>query len=175
MVQCGFNELVPALIFNLRIFALYPIGNLTTGGLWSNGNGIGTLTSVPGYNLTVNATTIHMDDFNVVNPDGPYTLNAQGLVRTDDGHVIGVHSTGLLANTPHVQDIMANRTGVQPLRWGELDTFTTWTFQASGKYEELTQDTFVANIRILPPDNEDTVTYIEYRLSKVLAGPLCDD
>ncbi|KAI1103140.1 hypothetical protein F4804DRAFT_353098 [Jackrogersella minutella] len=73
-------------------------------------NGVRTLTSVPGYNLTVNATTIHRDDFNEVNPTGPYTLTAQGLVQTDDRHVIGVHGTGLLPNTPHVKDTFVTNT-----------------------------------------------------------------
>ncbi|KAI0457242.1 hypothetical protein F5B21DRAFT_501616 [Xylaria acuta] len=175
MVQCGFNTLVPALVFKLRIFALYPLGNLTTGGYWSNGNGIGVLTSVPGYSPVVNATSIHMDDFNVVHSGGPYSLDAQGLVKTDDGQIIGVHSKGLLSNTPSVQAIMANRTNAAPTRWGEIDTFTTWNFQASGKYSELTTATFVANIQLLPSDAEDTVSYINYRLSQVLPGPTCDD
>ncbi|RYP06175.1 hypothetical protein DL765_009598 [Monosporascus sp. GIB2] len=153
------------------------MGELRTGGLWSNGNGVGTLTSVPGADTYVNATTVHMDDFNYRSPDdegAPYVLNAQGLLETDDGHYIGVRGQGLLANTPHVRAIMANETGVAPTRWGELDTFTTWTFQASGPYAALTESTFVANIRISPSDAADTVSHIDYRLSKVLPGPLCE-
>ncbi|KAJ3552445.1 hypothetical protein NPX13_g11110 [Xylaria arbuscula] len=69
----------------------------------------------------------------------------------------------------------ANETDVQPTRWGELDTFTTWTFQASGPYAELTESTFVANIRIAPSDNSDTISYIDYRFSKVLPGPACEE
>ncbi|KAL9085923.1 MAG: hypothetical protein Q9165_007406 [Trypethelium subeluteriae] len=154
----------------------YP-GNLSTGGIWSNGNGVGTLTSVPGYNLTVNATTIHIDDFNYLSTGGPYTLNARGLLETDDGDYIGLTGEGLLANTPHVQAILANETGVEPLKWGELNTFTTWTFQAaaSSKYAALTESTFVANIRMSPSDNKNTSSYIDYRLSQVTSGPLCED
>ncbi|KAK7991357.1 hypothetical protein PG988_000151 [Apiospora saccharicola] len=210
MVQCGFNTLVPAFAFNpppsthvsrsgqtqsdpvstptqLRIFALYPLGELPTGGLWSNGNGVGTLTSVPGSGLGfhLNATTVHMTDFNALpsssssekggggNDQGPYVLAAQGLLRTDDGQHLGLYGRGLLANTPHVRDILANRTGVAPTRWGELDTYTTWTFQAAGKYAALTESTFVANIRVYPSDRSDTVSYIDYRMSKVLPGPPC--
>ncbi|KAI1175672.1 hypothetical protein F4777DRAFT_549513 [Nemania sp. FL0916] len=175
MVQCGFNTIVPALVFKLRIFALYPLGNLTTGGYWSNGNGIGVLTSVPGYEPAVNATSIHMDDFNVVHSTGPYTLDANGLVQTDDGHVIGVHSKGLLSNTASVRAILVNSTDAAPTRWGEVDTLTTWSFQASGKYEALTTAVFVANIQLMPSDDEDTVSYINYRLSQVLPGPVCED
>ncbi|KAI0508963.1 hypothetical protein F5B22DRAFT_618719 [Xylaria bambusicola] len=176
MVKCGFNTLVPAMVFKLRIWSLYPMGELPTGGLWSNGNGVGTLVSVPGFEPFLNATTVHMDDFNVRgSADGPYTLNAQGILRTDDNHYLGLYGKGLLANTPHVQAIMANETDVQPTRWGELDTFTTWTFQASGPYAELTKSTFVANIRIAPSDNSDTISYIDYRFSKVLPGPACEE
>jgi hypothetical protein len=150
------------------------MGELSTGGVWSNGNAIGTLTSVPGSDLSVNATTIHMDDFNYKNPAGPYTLNAQGLLATDDGHYIGMYGKGLLPNTPHVQAILSNETGVAPTRWGEIDAFTSWSFQASGPYAALTESTFVANIRIAPSDNKDTVSYIDYRLSKVLPGPVCE-
>lgn len=150
------------------------MGELPTGGLWSNGNGVGTLTSVEGFEPRLNATTVHMDDFNARgSAEGPYTLAAQGVLRTDDGHFLGIYGKGLLANTPHVQAIMANETGVSPTRWGEIDTFTTWTFQAAGDYAALTESTFVANIRVSPSDNEDTVSYIDYRLSKVLAGPPC--
>ncbi|KAK7968050.1 uncharacterized protein PG986_002327 [Apiospora aurea] len=184
MVQCGFNTLVPAFAFNLRIFALYPLGELPTGGLWSNGNGVGTLTSVPGSGFHLNATTVHMTDFNALpsppsdtggggNDQGPYVLAAQGLLRTDDGQHLGLYGRGLLANTPHVRDILANRSGVAPTRWGELDTYTTWTFQAAGKYAALTESTFVANIRVYPSDRSDTVSYIDYRMSKVLPGPPC--
>ena len=151
------------------------MGELPTGGLWSNGNGIGTLRSVPGADLYLNATTVHMDDFNVRNSaTGPYTLNAQGILKTDDDHYIGMYGRGLLANTPHVQAIMANETGVEPTEWGELETYTTWTFQAAGKYAALTESTFVANIKIAPSDSSDTVSYIDYRLSKVLPGPPCE-
>ncbi|KAI4162649.1 MAG: hypothetical protein LQ342_003695 [Letrouitia transgressa] len=192
MVQCGFNTLIPALVFQLtesplklRIFAQYQIGPLDTGGPlangftggnFSNGNGIGTLTSLPTYTdipSPINATSIHMDDFNSV-AGGPYTLDARGLVKNHDGAIFGVKSLGLLANTPHVQDILANKSGVAPTRWGEIETATIWSFQAGGKYRDLTESTFVANIRVSPPDNEDTVSLIEYRLSKVLPGELCD-
>lgn len=161
-------------LHQLRIFALYPVGPLITGGTLANGNGVGTLTSLPTYNLTVNATSIHIDDFNSVDSGGPYTLDARGLFKTDDGAMIGVRSSGLLSNTPHVQAILANKTGVTPTQWGELDTMTVWSFQATGKYQDLTESTFVANIRMFPSDNKDTTSYIEYRLSKVLPGLLCD-
>ncbi|KAJ5087787.1 hypothetical protein N7456_011403 [Penicillium angulare] len=174
MVNCGFNTLVPALVFQLRIFSLYPIGELSTGGIWSNGNGVGTLTSVAGSDLYLNANTIHMDDFNVVNPDKPYTLNAQGLLATDDGHYIGIYGKGLLPNTDHVRSILANETDVEPTKWGELDAYTTWSFQASGKYAALTESVYVANIKIYPSDDSDTMSYIDYRLSKVEAGPRCN-
>ncbi len=104
------------------------MGELRTGGLWSNGNAVGTLTSVAGSDTRVNATTVHMDDFNsrIPNDEGaPYVLNAQGLLKTDDGHYIGVRGQGLLSNTPHVRAIMANETGVAPTRWCELGSFTT--------------------------------------------------
>ncbi|KAF2181513.1 hypothetical protein K469DRAFT_638237 [Zopfia rhizophila CBS 207.26] len=175
MVQCGFNTLLPALVFKLRIFSLYPIGPTDLGTTVSNGNGIGTLTSVPGYNLTINATSIHMDDFNGIAKGGPYTVDARGLWKNYDGAMFGVQSSGLLANTPHVQDILANKTGVEPLKWGELSTMTTWTFTASGQYQDLADSTFVANFKMSPSDSEDTVSYVEYRLSKVLPGTLCDD
>lgn len=162
------------------------MGELRTGGLWSNGNGVGKLTSVPQTSPSsssigipyINATTIHMDDFNYRrsgDSDAPYVLNAQGLLATDDGHYLGVKGSGLLANTAHVRAIMANETGVEPTRWGELDSFTTWTFQAAadGPYAALAEATFVANIRISPSDDADTVSHIDYRLSKVLPGPLC--
>ncbi|KAH8165465.1 hypothetical protein CIB48_g2794 [Xylaria polymorpha] len=173
MVQCGFNTLVPALVFKLRIFALYQMGDLPTGGRWSNGNGIGVLTSVPGFSPALNASSIHMDDFNFVNSDGPFTLDANGIIKTDDGQFIGVHSKGLLSNTPSVRAILANSTDAAPTQWGDIDTFTTWSFQASGKYSDLTTKTFVANIQLLPSDSEDTVSYINYRISQVIPGPKC--
>jgi hypothetical protein len=158
----------------LNIFALDIIGNLSTGGFFANGNAIGTLTSIPGYNLTLNASTVHMDDFNTISPGGPYTLAARGLLKTNDGEYIGISGLGLLANTTHVADVLANKTRI-PTQWGELETITSWNFQASqsGKYNELTQSLFVANIRLLPSDNPDTVLYIDYKLSRVIAGPAC--
>ncbi|KAI1339730.1 hypothetical protein F5Y15DRAFT_67823 [Xylariaceae sp. FL0016] len=149
------------------------MGELPTGGLWSNGNAVGTLTSVDGFVDYLNATTVHMDDFNERTTDGPYVLNAQGVLRTDDDHYIGIYGKGLLANTPHIAAIMANESGVAPTQWGEIDTYTTWSFQASGKYAWLTESTFVANIRVSPSDNADTVSYIDYRFSKVLPGTAC--
>ncbi|KAF2973126.1 hypothetical protein GQX73_g456 [Xylaria multiplex] len=158
----------------LRIFALYPIGELPGGQVWSNGNSVGTLSSVPGSNMELNATTLHMDDFTVVSSEGgPYALSARGMLETDDGHFISVTGRGLLPNTPHVQAVIANNTGVKPTKWGELDAITTWSFQASGKYSDLTEAIFFANIRLLPSDNADTAAYAEYRLSKVLPGSLC--
>ena len=68
-----------------------------------------------------------------------------------------------------------NKTGVEPLQWGEMDTFTLWSFQASGPYSRLSEGQFVANIRMYPPDNDDTVVYIDYRISEVQAGPVCED
>ncbi|KAJ4413893.1 hypothetical protein N0V82_008248 [Gnomoniopsis sp. IMI 355080] len=159
----------------LRIFATYPIGNISTGGFWANGNAVGTLASVPSYGLSVNATSIHMDDTYVRYPGAPYSQYTRGLVRTDDGQIIGVSMAGLVAATPHVQDIMANKTGVEPLRWGEMDTFTIWSFQAAGQYSRLSDRKFVANIRMYPPDDEETVVYIDYRISEVQAGQLCKD
>ncbi|KAI0444489.1 hypothetical protein F4803DRAFT_560852 [Xylaria telfairii] len=175
MVNCGFNTLVPALVFKLRIFALYQLGTLPTNTRWSNGNGIGVLTSVPGFSPALNATTMHMDDFNFVNSGSPFTLDANGVIKTDDGVFIGVHSNGLLSNTPAVQAILSNSTDAAPTKWGDIDTFTTWSFQASGKYSELTTRTFVANIQLLPSDSEDTVSHINYRISQVVAGPKCAD
>jgi hypothetical protein len=116
-----------------------------------------------------------MDDIYVLYRNAPYSQDTRRLVRTDDGEIIGVTMQDLLAATPHVQDILANKTGVEPLKWGEINTFTTWNFQASGIYEQLTEATFVANIWMGPPDNKDTVTYIEYRLSQILPGLLCED
>ncbi|ORY63301.1 uncharacterized protein BCR38DRAFT_436452 [Pseudomassariella vexata] len=175
MVQCGFNQLAPALFFNLRIFSLYPIGELPNGQIWSNGNSVGTLTSVAGSDLSINATTLHMDDFTVMNSkNGPYELSARGMLKTDDGHFIGVTGTGPLSNTPHVQAIIANETGATPTAWGELKTLTAWSFQASGKYAALTESVFFANIRLLPSDDAEVSAYAQYRLSKVLAGPVCE-
>ncbi|ORY63305.1 uncharacterized protein BCR38DRAFT_410245 [Pseudomassariella vexata] len=160
----------------LRIFASYPIGNLTTGGFWANGNAVGVLTSVPGFIPAINATSIHMDDTFVRYPGAPYIQDTRGLVMTDDGQIIGVNMQGLVSATPHVHDIMANKTGVEPLRWGEMDTFTVWNFQAAaGKYSQLAEGTFVANTRLIPSDNEDTVVYMDYQISQVDAGPLCVD
>lgn len=154
---------------------MYPIGELPNGQIWSNGNSVGTLTSAPGFGMKLNATTLHMDDFTIMNSkDGPYELSARGMLETDDGHFIGVTGKGPLENTPHVQALIANATGVKATRWGELETLTTWSFQASGPYSALTDSTFFASIRLSPSDNSDVAAYAEYRLSKVLAGPLCD-
>jgi hypothetical protein len=121
--------------------------------------------------MYLNATTLHMGDVTVVGSEGPYKLNARGMLKTDDGYYIGVQGTGLLSNTPHVKAIIANETGVKPTKWGEIETLTTWTFKASGKYAALTQSTFVANIRLSPSDNSDTVAYTEFKLSRILPGP----
>jgi hypothetical protein len=164
--------MIPA---QLRIFALYSIGKLPSGQIWSNGNSVGRLTSVSDFDMNLNATTIHMDDFTVVNSeDGPYELSARGMLETDDGYFISVAGSGMLSNTPHVKAILANETDVKPTKWGELKTLTTWRFQASGPYAALTEAIFFANIRLLPSDGKDTAAYAEYRLSKVLAGPLCE-
>ncbi|KAJ4413898.1 hypothetical protein N0V82_008253 [Gnomoniopsis sp. IMI 355080] len=135
---------------------------------------MGRLTSVPGSTMDLNATIVHMDDFSVVNSaDGPYDLSARGILETDDGHFISVTGLGMLANTPHIQAILTNETAVEPTQWGEIQTLTTWSFQASGPYAALTESTFFANIRLFPSNNEDTAAYVEYRLSKVLPGPVC--
>ncbi|KAI1202123.1 hypothetical protein F5X97DRAFT_288065 [Nemania serpens] len=175
MVACGFNTLTPAFVYSLRIFASYPIGNISTGGFWANGNAMGKLTSVPGYSPAVNATSIHMDDTYSHIPGAPFFQDTRGLVRTDDDQIIGVSMQGLIADTSHVRDILANQTGVAPLRWGEIDTFTTWNFQAAGKYAALSTGVFVANVWMGPPPDEDTISLMEYRLSQVLPGPLCED
>ncbi|KAI1202131.1 hypothetical protein F5X97DRAFT_253788 [Nemania serpens] len=172
MVNCGFNTLIPALAFQLRIFAVYPIGELPTGLIWSNGNSVGTLKSVPGFDIAVNATSLHMDDFTVATSNGPLELRARGMFKTDDGQYIGVTGKGLLAGTPHVKAIIANETGVKPMKWGEIDTLQSWTIQASGKYEALTQSTFISNMRLSPSNNSDTTAYVEFRLSRVLTGPV---
>jgi hypothetical protein len=48
-----------------------------------------------------------MDDTYVRYPGAPYNQFTRGLVRTNDGQIIGVSMEGLVAATPHVQDIMA--------------------------------------------------------------------
>jgi hypothetical protein len=115
-----------------------------------------------------------MDDFNTISKNGPYTLAARGLLKTSDGEYIGVNGIGQLSNTTHVAEVLGNKTR-EATQWGEISTITTWTFEASeeGRYGELTQNVFVANIRLLPSDNSDTVLYIDYQLSRVLPGPLC--
>lgn len=40
---------------------------------------------------------------------------------------------------------------------GELDTYFTWSFQASGRYVALTKLTFVANLRVNLFDRSDTL------------------
>jgi hypothetical protein len=156
---------------------LHPIGKLPGGQIWSNGNAVGALTAVPGSGMRINATTLHMDDSTVTNSEhgGSYELSARGMLETDDGYYISVSANGLLYNTPHVQAVLTNETGVQPTKWGELETLTNWRFQASGKYADLTGATFFANIRMFPSDNAETKAYVEYRLSKVLPGPGCPE
>lgn len=154
---------------------MYPIGELPGGQIWSNGNSFGMLTSAPGFDMDLNAKTLHMDDFTVMNSkDSPYELSARGMLETDDGYFIGVTGKGPLENTPHVQALIANETGVKATRWGELETLTTWSFQASGPYAALTDSTFFASIRLSPSNSSDIAAYAEYRLSKVLPGPLCE-
>lgn len=113
-----------------------------------------------------------MDDFTVATSNGPLELRARGMFKTDDGQYIGVTGKGLLAGTPHVKAIIANETGVKPMKWGEIDTLQSWTIQASGKYEALTQSTFISNMRLSPSNNSDTTAYVEFRLSRVLTGPV---
>ncbi|KAL9095962.1 MAG: hypothetical protein Q9165_001960 [Trypethelium subeluteriae] len=177
MVACGFGALLPALVFRLNIFARYPIGNLPTGQYVGNGNDVGTLTSVPGYNVSVNASLNHLDDFTTIAPGGPYRMDIRGLLETDDGEYIGVSAIGFIANTTRVADILGNQSGTTATQWGELDTITTWSFLANedSKYKDLGDSTWVSNIRMYPSNNKDTLLYIDFKLSKVLAGPLCSD
>jgi hypothetical protein len=100
----------------LRIFSLYPLGPTNLGYTVSNGNGIGTLTSLPSYNLTPNVTNIHKDGFNGVSTDGPSTVDAHGVWQRYDGAFLGVHSSGLSANTSHIYDTLMKKAGVQPVQ-----------------------------------------------------------
>lgn len=56
-----------------------------------------------------------------------------------------------------------------------MDTFTVWNFQASGAYSALSEGSFVANVRMSPPEDDNTVVNMEYRISQVQASPLCED
>ena len=104
-------------------------------------------------------------------------MDIRGLLETDDGEYVGVTAIGFISNTTHVADILANKTGTTATRWGELDTITSWTFLANkdGKYKDLGDSTWVSNIRMYPSDNKDTQLYIDFKLSKVLGGPVCGD
>jgi len=115
-----------------------------------------------------------MDDF-FLGSGGPWILSPRGLLKTNDGEYISVDGTGWADNTNHTLSILKNTTRV-PTEWGEVQALTTWGFKATtGYYSPLTTATFVANMRWWPSDNANTSSYIDYRISEVIAGPICAD
>lgn len=68
----------------------------------------------------MNATTVHMDDFFSAYHDGSnFAISPRGLVVTDDGISIGVHATGLFANTTHIARLLQGDPKAGPTSWGE--------------------------------------------------------
>ncbi|KZF25314.1 hypothetical protein L228DRAFT_236427 [Xylona heveae TC161] len=172
----GFNYLLPALIFNLKIWNTNIIGPLEEGVTAFNGQSRGTVTSVHGYNTTVNGTVIHMDDFFSLYPDNKtYAISPRGLFVTEDGVKIGVEASGYFDNIPHVQAIFNKEPGVNGTDFGEIPSGSVWTFKTGHpKYKDLGESMFVGNFRLFPGDADNSSFFnVEYRLAKILPGPPC--
>lgn len=61
-----------------------------------------------------------MDDFFSLYGDrSNYGIDPRGLVTTDDRVAIGVHATGLFANTPEITSLLAGDPGVPAQDWGQ--------------------------------------------------------
>lgn len=60
-----------------------------------------------------------MDDFFSAYGDGSnYAITPRGLILTDDDVPIGVHASGIFANTTHIARLLSGQDRT-PQKWGE--------------------------------------------------------
>ncbi|KAG6986565.1 hypothetical protein G7Y79_00077g099570 [Physcia stellaris] len=106
----AFNDLVPALILNLTVQTVFPIGSgeISTGGRVIVGPIVnGTLQSEPGFETRINATISNADDWPTIDPDGKHERpDLRGLVTTDDDEHLEILATGIQTIIPELNQII---------------------------------------------------------------------
>ena len=116
-----FNTLIPALTITVNVNNVLPIGNgsLSTGSSLILGHiNSGTLVSVPGFGIPINATIQQGDDWPTIDPDQKHARpNLRALATTDDGERLEVLSSGIQVPTPEFLQIIQGA-GNGSLPWG---------------------------------------------------------
>ncbi|MCJ1330498.1 hypothetical protein MMC10_007183 [Thelotrema lepadinum] len=201
MVPCGFNTLVPAFIAAVNLTSLvsvslastrqfsapflnlvtHPdsqsvIGELDTGTQLNYGQAIGTMKSVDGYPVNLNATAVHTDDLPTADATN-FHLSIRGVWQTDDDTLIAYNVEGPLAATQKIVDIFSGAPNATATEWGESYSALFWHFYVKdGPYKDLEDSLFVSSARVFPASSDGkVVASLEYRISKVDPGPLCKD
>ncbi|KAL8710653.1 MAG: hypothetical protein Q9220_004877 [cf. Caloplaca sp. 1 TL-2023] len=106
----AFNHLVPALVLNLTVRSVIPIGqnNISTGGRLIIGPIVnGTIQSEPGFETRINGTILNADDWPTVDPDGKHERpDLRGLIKTDDDDYLQILATGIQTIVPELNQII---------------------------------------------------------------------
>lgn len=145
-----FNYLVPALVLDVIVQNVLPIGSgdLSTGGSLVLGHVTnGTLLSEPGFETPINATISHTNDWPTIDPDLLHSRpDFIGLVSTDDGAYLQIHATGIQAVTPEVAAITTGMTNNASLPYGAFYSVFVVSFRTgSAKYKNLEDSIFVGS------------------------------
>lgn len=110
-----FNTLVPALTITFNVSNVLPVGNgsLSTGSSLILGHvNSGTLVSVPGFGVPINATLRQGDDWPTIDPDQKHARpDSRVLAATDDGAYVEVVSSGIQVPTPELLGIISGAKG----------------------------------------------------------------
>ena len=108
-----FNTLIPALTITFNVTNVLPSGN----GSLSTGSSLilvhinsGTLVSVPGFAIPINATLQQGDDWPTIDPDQKHARpDSRVVATTDDGEYLEVVSSGIQVPTPELLDIIQGK------------------------------------------------------------------
>ncbi|CAF9935254.1 MAG: hypothetical protein HETSPECPRED_009715 [Heterodermia speciosa] len=145
----AFNHLVPALILNLTVQSVIPIGsnNISTGGRLILGPIVnGTLESEPGFETQINATFSNADDWPTVDPDGKHERpDLRGLIKTDDDEYLQILAKGIQTIIPELTQIITGEKELS-LPFGAFQSVILVSFRTgTSKYKNLEDGIFVGS------------------------------
>ncbi|CAL8578668.1 hypothetical protein XPA_004436 [Xanthoria parietina] len=145
----AFLDLVPALILNLTVSTIFPIGSneTSTGGRVIVGPIVnGTLQSEPGFETLINATISSADDWPTIDPDGLHQRpDLRGLVTTDDGEFVEILATGIQTIIPELNQIITGEKELN-LPFGTFQSVIPVRFvTGTPKYKNLQDSIFIGS------------------------------
>ncbi|CAG5159503.1 uncharacterized protein ALTATR162_LOCUS5614 [Alternaria atra] len=170
-----FNTLIPALSFTIVL------GLTATGSTQMYVDVItGTLNSEPGFEPSVTATAVRGGDWISTDPPTPNSnatvlrLGVDVLVKVDgdveEDEYIRMRCTGAELATPEVAAIVGGDRNVPPVKFGDFQATSSWTFEtASKKYWDLQNAVFVGSTSVRAGEDEGTFV-VGFKIAKVVSA-----